>query len=81
MAPATILKPFYDFATVDWIDHVRDLLSFTENYLPQGPYDPRSELPVHLERLDPMASASRARDGVEGRNLVALGHSLGGCVL
>lgn len=63
------------------MDHVRDLLNFTENYLPSDPNDHNTLLPTHLKRLDPKTSSSRAQNGIENKFLVALGHSFGGCVL
>ncbi|KAH9926153.1 alpha/beta-hydrolase [Fomitopsis serialis] len=61
----------------DGRDNARDILQFILYYLPSQPSS--AALPVHLERLPESVAASRRSRGFEGRQLVGVGHSLGGC--
>ncbi|KAF8336443.1 Alpha/beta hydrolase fold-1, partial [Cantharellus anzutake] len=64
----------------DWMDNARDILSFVENYIPDGPFVPTTTpLPTHLPRVSPDVAAERRKQGFKHRNLVGIGHSLGGC--
>ena len=69
-----------DHCLVDWVDHARDILSFVENYIPEGPYvAAETPLPTHLERVSPAVATERRAHGFKDRNVVGVGHSLGGC--
>ncbi|KAH9842573.1 uncharacterized protein C8Q71DRAFT_209172 [Rhodofomes roseus] len=63
----------------DGRDNARDILQFLLYYLPTLPSS--APLPVHLERLSDGVAASRKSRGFEGRQLVGVGHSLGGCAI
>ncbi|KAF9517112.1 hypothetical protein BS47DRAFT_1314716 [Hydnum rufescens UP504] len=66
----------------DWIDNAQDVLNFVENFIPEGPFvAPRDPLPVHLERVSSGCSSRRHESGFHDRNVVGLGHSLGGCAI
>jgi hypothetical protein len=67
---------------VDWLDYARDIINFVQYYIPEGPYNSsRGELPVHLERVPESVANARALSGFHDRNVVALGHSFGGCAM
>jgi len=62
------------------VDHARDILSFVENYIPEGSYvAAETPLPTHLERVSPAVATERRAHGFKDRNVVGVGHSLGGC--
>ncbi|KAF8323429.1 hypothetical protein DL93DRAFT_2162583 [Clavulina sp. PMI_390] len=63
----------------EWVDDVRDLFSFIDNYLPST--FTQSKLPIHIPRLDERVAERRVMAGVEGRILMGIGHSFGGCVI
>ncbi|KAG8755494.1 hypothetical protein FRC14_003992 [Serendipita sp. 396] len=60
----------------NWKDNTRDFLQFLQYFLPELP---GSELATHLEPLPEAIARKRVRDGFSNRQLVAVGHSLGGC--
>ena len=62
---------------VIWSDHARDILNFILHFLPEEATP--SALPIHLPRIPPEASDARKRLGLTSRELVIVGHSLGGC--
>jgi pimeloyl-ACP methyl ester carboxylesterase len=70
----------------DWSDNARDIIHFLTHYLP-SPLQPdayySATLPTHLPRLPAATARSRTTTGLgpEGRKLVAIGHSFGGCSL
>lgn len=75
LGPSTVLKSDI-VLTDDWSDNARDILNFLLNFLPD-----RSDiqpLPVHLTRVSPETISRRRQHGFRERNLVTLGHSLGG---
>ncbi|KAF9508590.1 hypothetical protein BS47DRAFT_1397676 [Hydnum rufescens UP504] len=66
----------------DWIDHARDILNLVENFIPEGPFVATTQpLPVHLDRVSSECSSRRQKFGFHDRNVVAIGHSIGGCVI
>jgi hypothetical protein len=66
-----------NFFQVIWSDHARDILNFILHFLPEEATP--SALPIHLPRVPPEASEARKRLGLASRELVIVGHSLGGC--
>ncbi len=76
---ACVCDSLMDRCVVDWMDNSLDILSFIENYIPDGPYVMETTpLPTHLQRVSPAVAAERRTHGLKDRNMVGIGHSLGG---
>jgi hypothetical protein len=65
---------------VDCAEYARDFLSFLLSYLP-GDVAAPGALPVNLPRVSQAETERRMRNGLAGRSIVAVGHSIGGCSL
>ncbi|TFY55640.1 hypothetical protein EVJ58_g8118 [Rhodofomes roseus] len=63
----------------DWQDNSRDVIQFLLHYLPSRASS--SELPLHLPRLPDSIARERRSRGFSERNMVGIGHSLGGGTL
>ncbi|KZT22255.1 hypothetical protein NEOLEDRAFT_1181002 [Neolentinus lepideus HHB14362 ss-1] len=70
----------------DWRDNARDVVNFLSNYLPlpsksQPNYPPELYPSVHLQPVPESLAQQRLERGFvpEGRTLVVVGHSYGGC--
>ncbi|PPQ75295.1 hypothetical protein CVT24_007518 [Panaeolus cyanescens] len=63
-------------AIFDWHDNARDIINFFTHYLPTRP---TTTLPVHLPRLPQEETNQRLVRGFSERQLIAIGHSYGGC--
>ncbi|KAH9474764.1 Abhydrolase domain-containing protein mpaH [Psilocybe cubensis] len=61
----------------DWQDNGRDISNFLLYFMPSS--STASTLPTHLPRVSTECTATRARSGFASRNLIAIGHSYGGC--
>jgi len=60
-----------------WSDHAHYILNFVLHFLPEEATP--SALTIHLPRVPPEASEARTTLGLDSRELVVAGHSLGGC--
>ncbi|KAF9508581.1 hypothetical protein BS47DRAFT_1302619 [Hydnum rufescens UP504] len=79
---SALLNDKYLGDVFDWIDHTRDLLNLLENFIPEGPFVATTQpLPVHLDRVSSECSSRRQKSGFHDRNVVAIGHSIGGCTI
>lgn len=65
---------------VDCADYARDLTSFLLSYLPDQVLPPGA-LPTNLQRLPESKIAGRQKQGLLGRTIVGIGHSIGACSL
>ena len=61
----------------DWIDNARDILNFFTYFIPSSATS--GTLPLHLPRVPGAESEERKVRGLSARNIVAIGHSFGGC--
>ncbi len=76
---ARVCDPLMDRCIVDWMDNSLDILSFIENYIPDGPYIIKTTpLPMLLQCVSPAVAAEQGTHGLKDRNMVGIGHSLGG---
>jgi hypothetical protein len=68
--------------TVDGIDHARDFLDFAENFIPEGSFVASPHpLPVYLDRVSSDCASRRRKYGFHDRNVLGIGHSIGGCIV
>jgi pimeloyl-ACP methyl ester carboxylesterase len=61
----------------DWRDNARDILNILVNYLPET--FELTTLPTHLTRVSDAVAERRRTKGFEGRKIIGVGHSIGGC--
>lgn len=72
----------FSLFTEDWIDHTRDILNFLVYYLPESSGVEKQQIPpIHLPRLPDEIFQSRLSSGFAVREIVAIGHSFGGCAV
>ncbi|KAJ6630584.1 Alpha/Beta hydrolase protein [Mycena sp. CBHHK59/15] len=74
-----LLNADIPFSACDWVDNARDVLTFLLHFLPSSIAGPDEPLPVHLPRVAPEERALRKVRGFKERELLAVGHSFGGC--
>lgn len=81
MSEVRVRAPRYYFdlilQSVEWIDSSRDILNFMMHYLPDQAGN--LDLPTFLEPVQNEEALRRRRDGFRLREMVGVGHSLGGC--
>src|SRR5260370_36875516 len=62
---ARVCDPLMDRCIVDWMDNSLDILSFIENYIPDGPYIIKTTpLPMLLQCLSPSVAAEQGTHGL-----------------
>lgn len=87
--PASVLFPLYFLLfikptdsilfAVYWSDNSRDIINFFLHFLPSDTVN--KHLPIHLPRVSKWETERRISSGFGHRNVVALGHSIGGTAM
>ncbi|KAF8907818.1 Alpha/beta hydrolase family-domain-containing protein [Gymnopilus junonius] len=75
---AGLINDRYLPKSIDRSDYGRDIANFLIHHLPEGADSFGKDLPIQLSRLPSSISSSRVSHGFSDRNVVSLGHSLGG---
>ncbi|KAG8933343.1 hypothetical protein FRC02_012095 [Tulasnella sp. 418] len=63
-----------------WADNARDMLNLLLNYIPSE-ISCGTSLPTFLDKVSRDEAEQRRKRGFERRNMVGVGHSLGGCTV